>query len=519
MAGSASRTAGRAALVGAEGQDYSSRVGTVFLLRATTFSGASICERRVWSLPIRIGRNALNDFQLLHERVAEFHALVEDSGGKLCVRDINSQYGVWVRFAPHAPPSRIPPQQLVDLAACGFQFLVGGAAVVSLGFEQGSETAPRPVNRVGSVLGNQQLLRGPGGTVLLPLAQVAARPTPTRPLRRSSLPPTISMEAYDESSSMVPPPYAPPPIAPAPYTPPPVVPPPYMVQPVEPPPYAPPPVEPPRYTPPPPPVEPPRYTPPPPPVEPPPYAPPPVALPSAYYPPRTPPPYPPASTASDFAVTAEGRTPVHTAHFALPLESLALEAVRELAASLVPQRNLETTGDLARFVTKLHDLTEVFCRCFVPLREGHQQFICSLDLQRAAERRGWNASPTSLAVETAKSPEALALALLDYREQALDAPKAVEGIFADLMIHQVALLDAVMRGVRALLDELSPAAIEHGVAPSGAFGLDLGNARAKALWAAYSERYANLAEDEQAMLRIFGPEFTEVYRGYRNRER
>jgi type VI secretion system (T6SS) FHA protein/FHA domain-containing protein len=518
------RTAGRAALVVAEGRGYSFRVGTVFLLRATTFSGASICERRVWSLPIRIGRNALNDFPLIHERVAEFHALIEDSGGKLCVRDINSQHGVWVRFAPHAPPSRIPPQQLVDLAACGFQFLVGGAALVSLGFEQASDTAPRPATRVGSVLGNQQLLRGPGGTVMLPRVQAAVRPTPTRPLRRSSLPPTISMDAYDERSSTAPPPYAPPPVAPAAYTPPaaparyappPVAPAAYTPLPAAPAAYGPPPVAPAAYTPPP--AAPAGYGPPP--VAPPPYLPPPEEMRPVYSPPTTPPPYSPASTSSDPALTAEGRTPVHTAHFALPLESLALEAVRELAASLVPQRNLETTGDLARFVTKLHDLTEVFCRCFVPLREGHQQFICSLDLQRAAEQRGRNASPTSLAVETAKSPEALALALLDYREQALDAPKAVEGIFADLMIHQVALLDGVMRGVRALLDELSPAAIEQGVGPQGAFGLDLGNARGKALWAAYSERYANLAEDEDAMMRIFGPEFTEVYRGYRNRER
>ena len=458
----------------------------------------------MWSLPIRIGRSALNDFQLVHERVAEFHALIEDSGGKLCVRDINSPYGVWVRFAPHAPPSRIPPQQLVDLATCGFQFLVGGGAVVSLGFEQTSDTAPRPVTRVGSVLGNQQLLRGPGGTVLLPQAQASARPTPTRPLRRSSLPPTVSMEAYNERSNAVPPRYAPPPVAPAPSTPP-VAPTTYARPHVDPPPYVPRPIEPSSYA--------------PPRVQPPPYAPPPGAMPSAYSPSTTPPPYSPASPSSDPPLTAEGRTPVHTAHFALPLEALALEAVRELAASLVPQRNLETTGDLARFVTKLHDLTEVFCRCFVPLREGHQQFICSFDLQRAAEQRGRNASATSLAVETAKSPEALALALLDYREHALDAPKAVEGIFADLMIHQVALLDGVMRGVRALLDELSPGAIEQGVAPAGAFGLDLSNARAKALWAAYSERYANLAEAEDAMMRIFGPEFTEAYRGYRNRER
>ena len=202
----------------------------------------------------------------------------------------------------------------------------------------------------------------------------------------------------------------------------------------------------------------------------------------------------------------------------MPLESLALEALRELASSLVPDRTLETTGDLARFVTKLHDLAEVFCRSFVPLREGHAQFISSLDLQRAAWQRGQQASASSLAVEAARTPEAFALALLDFREQSGDAPKAVENIFADLMIHQVALLSGVMQGVRALLRELSPEAVEAAVGEHGGFGGDLGGGRSKAIWAAYRERYASLAEDEHALARIFGPEFGQAYREYRQRE-
>ena len=202
----------------------------------------------------------------------------------------------------------------------------------------------------------------------------------------------------------------------------------------------------------------------------------------------------------------------------MALDSLALDAIRELASSLVPDRTLETTGDLARFVTKLHDLAEVFCRSFVPLREGHAQFVSSLDLQRAAWQRGQQASPSQLAVETAKTPEALALALLDFREHSSDAPQAVESIFADLMIHQVAMLSGLMQGVRALLRELSPDAVESAVGEIGGFGVDLGGGHSKALWAAYRERYANVAEDDQALSRIFGPEFAQAYREYRQRE-
>jgi type VI secretion system protein ImpI len=204
-----------------------------------------------------------------------------------------------------------------------------------------------------------------------------------------------------------------------------------------------------------------------------------------------------------------------TGHFShVALETLAFQGLRELAASLVPGRNLDTAGDLARFITKLHDAIEVFCRSFVPLREGHSQFVSSLDLQRAAMQRSMYRSRAYVAVETARTPEAVAEALLDWREKSLDAPKAIEGIFADLMIHQVALLDGVMQGVRALLDELAPENIERAV-EGQRFGIGLGGGRSKALWEAYCERYEELSEEKQAFAHIFGPEFTEAYREYR----
>ena len=109
---------------------------------------------------------------------------------------------------------------------------------------------------------------------------------------------------------------------------------------------------------------------------------------------------------------------------------------------------------------KLHDTVEVFCRCFIPLREGYAQFVSQMDLQRAAMQRSMNRSRSYAAIESAKHPGQVAMALLHWREPSFDAPKAIEGIFADLMIHQVALLDGVMQGVRALLDELSPDNVE-----------------------------------------------------------
>jgi hypothetical protein len=209
-----------------------------------------------------------------------------------------------------------------------------------------------------------------------------------------------------------------------------------------------------------------------------------------------------------------------TGHITLGLEALALQGLRELTASLVPGIPLETTGDIARLITKLHDTVEVFCRCFIPLREGYAQFVSQMDLQRAAMQRSVNRSRAYMAIESAKHPGQVATALLHWREPAFDAPKAVEGIFADLMIHQVALLDGVMQGVRALLDELSPENIEKMVddrEPRGPLGLNLQMGRYKAVWETYRDRFAELSEEKQAFSHIFGPEFTEAYREYRRK--
>jgi len=440
----------RIALVVLRLSSYSLAVESVFVLRATRFDGSLLGERRVAALPIRVGRNALNDFPLLDPGIAEFHAIVEDIGGRLCVRDLNSAQGVAVRIPPQAFPTRIPARSTADLRSGGFQFALGSAALVSL-FVETSSSPPlhQTIAAQGTVLGNPNLLRGPGSTLRLPRFSA-----PGRAATPSSLPPTLAMDA---STTVALPRVTPPPDYPAPR---------------------------------------------------------PSSAPPDL---RTRPPSPssPPGVTVRRADGSDSRPAVHTEHFPMALDALALEAVRELADALVPERTLETTGDLARFVTKLHDMAEVFCRSFVPLREGHAQFVSSLDLQRAEWHRVQRASPSSIAVETAKSPQALALALLDFREQSTDGPQAVESIFADLMIHHVALLGGLMQGLRALLSELSPDAVESAV---GRPGVDLAGGRSKALWAAYRERYASLAEDEHALSRIFGPEFAQAYREYRGPE-
>jgi hypothetical protein len=208
-------------------------------------------------------------------------------------------------------------------------------------------------------------------------------------------------------------------------------------------------------------------------------------------------------------------TSASTQHFAMTMENLALAGLRELASSLVPGVPLETTGDVARLVTKLHDTVEVFCRCFVPLREGFAQFVSSTDLYREASQRSLNRSPEALRVETARDPSTVAAALLDWRSQSYDAPQVVEAIFADLIIHHVAIVEGVMRGVKALLDELSPGNIERALAEENRSAF-LGHHRA--MWKTYQHRFDEVTNETRTFELVFGPKFAASYREYLARQ-
>jgi predicted component of type VI protein secretion system len=166
---------------------------------------------------------------------------------------------------------------------------------------------------------------------------------------------------------------------------------------------------------------------------------------------------------------------------------------------------------VARLLTKLHDTVEVFCRSFIPLRAGYEQFVSTRQRQRAAEQRFVNRSDSALAIETARDPATVAAALLDWRNADFDAPKAVESILADLVMHHVALVENVMRGVQTLLDELSPESLERALAENGpraAFG------RYRALWRLFKERYDELANTRRTFELVFGEDFAASYREF-----
>lgn len=194
-------------------------------------------------------------------------------------------------------------------------------------------------------------------------------------------------------------------------------------------------------------------------------------------------------------------------------ETVALQAMRDLASSFVPQRGpLERVVDVVGFAQKMQDVLDVFFKCFLPLRDGHKQFQTQLDIKMTrVPKEQMNASR---AVEMVREPRELAARVLDWADPTNEGSRAIESTFAEVMVHQVAMLNGVMRGVRSLLSKLAPASIEAEVGKPGrraAQGMQLGPFRYKTLWDLYGEIYGDYAEEKQATMLIFGPEFVHAY--------
>lgn len=192
------------------------------------------------------------------------------------------------------------------------------------------------------------------------------------------------------------------------------------------------------------------------------------------------------------------------------LEQIALQGVREIARALLPKSPpLDEPEDLVRFLSKVRDTIEVFLRCFIPLREGYRQFASQMHIQRGG----------ASSIENAKDERELATLLLDWSVRGGEAHRAVEGTFADLMIHQLALLHALMRGVKSLLDALSPKSVDlafEELAKQGKANFAWGPWRFKELWRLYNAKHGDVDDGDKRMFSaLFGPDFAESYKQYR----
>ena len=388
---------------------------------------------RVFSrLPVRIGRNALNDLQLDHKFVSQFHAVIEVQGGQLLLRDLGSTNGTLLKGG------RVPPNQSVLLANHGFEFAILNLVfrVYSAVEEAPAPSVPQRPLAATSMLKATDVEKIRDQVLVQKLAfKIAALGPPMEAVQQSmSALLNLAAETLREIPAELRSGFARQIVA---------------------------------------------------------------RVPTLENEPRF------------RALLAQHGVALHSDPNTSPQE-LALQAVREMAVHYLPGVGAPNSAeDVAQFITKLNETINVFLKCFVPLKDGHRQMETDLALRQ--QQRG--PANAQAAVEGARDVNELAMRLLDWRDSSFEASRAVESVFADIMIHQVAMLNGVMMGVKSLLDELSPSQIER-VANEPRYKAGLLQGHHRALWKVYEERHADLADDQKRLFSVlFGREFGQAYRG------
>lgn len=171
---------------------------------------------------------------------------------------------------------------------------------------------------------------------------------------------------------------------------------------------------------------------------------------------------------------------------------LVAKLARAVRAGEEPPRGGDET---ARFLQCVEDVLRASAKAFVELQKGQEQFGNEMGVRTIKEFTPLHAAGTAENVLTY---------LLDWTGGRHRTQELV-GIYADLMIHQVALINGVLEGARGLLARLDPGEIERSVTTPWP-------TRGAALWKQYSQRHKELLESDRLLTEaIFGPEFARAY--------
>jgi type VI secretion system FHA domain protein len=153
--------------------------------------------------------------------------------------------------------------------------------------------------------------------------------------------------------------------------------------------------------------------------------------------------------------------------------------------------------EIEAFLKQVAEALETYCRSFVEMRKGYEEFGREMGV-RTVHGDG--------PVERARDARQLLGYLLDPAHPGRAAE--LQRAFADLMVHQVALLNGVVEGAKALMRQIGPEAIEA-ESPGGVWPL-----KAQALWKAYQARFQEIYDEESAISgALFGAEFARAYSG------
>jgi predicted component of type VI protein secretion system len=163
---------------------------------------------------------------------------------------------------------------------------------------------------------------------------------------------------------------------------------------------------------------------------------------------------------------------------------------------LPPSASIRGPEDTQAFLGRLAEALEAFSRSFVEMRKGYEEF---------GKQMGVRTVHGDGPVQRARDPRQLIAALLDPAQHGRAGE--LQAAFADYMVHQVALLNGVAEGAKAMLAQLSPEDIEARAPQKSMWPM-----KGQALWKAFEERWHRLVDEEDAISdALFGREFGKAY--------
>lgn len=215
---------------------------------------------------------------------------------------------------------------------------------------------------------------------------------------------------------------------------------------------------------------------------------------------NTPPPY---SSAAQPPVPAPPPLGARLPHPSPPMAGFPpLEAVSAPTPAAVPAAVMSASAEVIARQAKLLD---AFCEAFVSLRKGYEQFGSEVGVRVVS-----GATP----IHRARSGRELLEHLMEPASNPESRARDLAAVFADLGIHNIALMDAITEGVRSVVQSLDPRtnSIDSG-------GRLFKGGKGNKDWQHYVERFEQLVTDDNDLhAAIFGDEFARAYAAVTRRD-
>lgn len=174
-----------------------------------------------------------------------------------------------------------------------------------------------------------------------------------------------------------------------------------------------------------------------------------------------------------------------------------LAAVQRLSSIVRPdEAPPQNTDEAQRFLASVAEVLMAGASALIELQKGQEQFGNEMGVRVIKEFTPLHAAGT---------PENLLRYLLDWNKGGPHRTQELRGVYADLMIHQVALIRGIVEGARSLIARLDPREIERALQSAWP-------SKGAAAWKAYERLWQEMANNDRKITElVFGPDFARAY--------